>query len=262
MHFRRAEAEAGAQSARRATSRAHRRGGAAVRRPRRHRCGARGGAARVGRSSSDEAFARALDCLGQTLALLATAMDDTVAARRLDSSRQPVLTTLHVREDWPNVHLRAAAALLSRLAERRAGDAGHRRQYRWTRVVRRGEDGRASDSDRASVRVVRVASAVARVAHASLASDAARAAHGSRRRGRGVALVRPRHHARILGDDHDAHRASAVRRRDAAQNAAARWRQCARWGHRRRVGRRRAHEARDRRRHGAIHGRRPSPCFR
>ena len=64
----------------------------------------------------DDAFAKALDCLGQTLALLANAVDDTVAARRIDDAAQPTLAQLRVRQDWPNVHLRAAAVLLSRIS--------------------------------------------------------------------------------------------------------------------------------------------------
>jgi len=63
-----------------------------------------------------DAFRRALESLGQTLDLLANAVDDTVAVRRLDVSAQPTLAQLAVRQDSPNVHLRAAAALLSRLA--------------------------------------------------------------------------------------------------------------------------------------------------
>jgi uncharacterized membrane protein YccC len=70
----------------------------------------------AGSTVADDAFAKAFDCLGQTLALLANAVDDTVAARRLDAAAVPTLTQLEVRQDWPNVHLRAAAALLSRVA--------------------------------------------------------------------------------------------------------------------------------------------------
>ncbi|HEV7704793.1 MAG TPA: FUSC family protein [Gemmatimonadaceae bacterium] len=72
-------------------------------------------ASESGATIGDDAFARALDCLAQTLALLANAVDDTVAARRVDAARQPTLSGLTVREDWPNVHLRAAATLLSRI---------------------------------------------------------------------------------------------------------------------------------------------------
>lgn len=68
-----------------------------------------------GASTADDAFALALDCLKELLALLANAVDDTVAARRLDPAQQPALADLTVRGDWANVHLRAAAALLTRL---------------------------------------------------------------------------------------------------------------------------------------------------
>jgi uncharacterized membrane protein YccC len=64
----------------------------------------------------DDEFASALHSLGQTLSLLANAVDDTVAARRLEAEEQPAVARLRVRQEWPSVHLRAAAALLSRIA--------------------------------------------------------------------------------------------------------------------------------------------------
>jgi uncharacterized membrane protein YccC len=66
-------------------------------------------------ATADDALARALGCLRELLALLANAVDDTVAARRLDPAQQPALAELTVREDWSNVHLRAAATLLTRM---------------------------------------------------------------------------------------------------------------------------------------------------
>ena len=66
-------------------------------------------------TTADDTFARALDCLNELLALLANAVDDTVAARRLDPAQQPALAELTVQEDLSNVHLRAAATLLTRM---------------------------------------------------------------------------------------------------------------------------------------------------
>ncbi|MDB4911693.1 MAG: hypothetical protein JWO39_2516 [Gemmatimonadetes bacterium] len=68
-----------------------------------------------GSTIADESFARAFSCLATTLELLANAVDDTVLARRRDATRPPSLAELTVRTDWPNVHLRAAATLLSRV---------------------------------------------------------------------------------------------------------------------------------------------------
>ena len=70
----------------------------------------------AGGAGGDVEFASALHTLGQTLSLLANAVDDTVAARRLEAEGQPAVAHLRVRQEWPNVHLRAAAALLSRIA--------------------------------------------------------------------------------------------------------------------------------------------------
>jgi uncharacterized membrane protein YccC len=68
-----------------------------------------------GSTIADDAFAKAFGGLATTLDLLANAIDDTVIARRRDVARPPALTALTVRTDWPNVHLRAAATLLSRV---------------------------------------------------------------------------------------------------------------------------------------------------
>lgn len=70
----------------------------------------------TGSTAGDDAFARAFGCLARTLDLLTTAIDDTLDARRRALVEPPVPAELSVRADWPNVHLRAAASLLSRLA--------------------------------------------------------------------------------------------------------------------------------------------------
>ena len=64
----------------------------------------------------DPAFTRALDCIARTLVMLANAVDDTVAARSEDAVEPLLLAPLGVRRDWPDVHLGAAAALLTRIA--------------------------------------------------------------------------------------------------------------------------------------------------
>ena len=69
-----------------------------------------------GSAAGDDAFARAFGCLAKTLDLLTTAIDDTLDARRRALVEPPVPAELSVRADWPNVHLRAAASLLARLA--------------------------------------------------------------------------------------------------------------------------------------------------
>jgi len=69
-----------------------------------------------GSTAGDEAFARAFAALAATFEQLATAIDDTVDARRPARVEPPVLADLAVGTEWPNVHLRAAATLLSRLA--------------------------------------------------------------------------------------------------------------------------------------------------
>ncbi|MEO7039815.1 MAG: FUSC family protein [Gemmatimonadaceae bacterium] len=69
-----------------------------------------------GSAAGDAAFGKAFACLAQTLGLLTTAIDDTLDRRRRAGAAPPVLLDLSVRTEWPNVHLRAAATLLSRLA--------------------------------------------------------------------------------------------------------------------------------------------------
>jgi len=69
-----------------------------------------------GSSAGDVAFDQALGSLATTLTLLGDAIDDTVIARRHDGALPPVLTDFTVPTSWPNVHLRSAAALLSRVA--------------------------------------------------------------------------------------------------------------------------------------------------
>jgi uncharacterized membrane protein YccC len=68
-----------------------------------------------GSTIGDDAFAKAFDCLANTLDLLANAVDDTVIARRRDMELPPSLDDLAVPVNWPNVHLSAAGALLSRV---------------------------------------------------------------------------------------------------------------------------------------------------
>jgi uncharacterized membrane protein YccC len=68
-----------------------------------------------GSTIADDAFAKAFSCLATTLELLANAIDDAVIARRREAASPPALTDLTVQTDWPNVHLRAAAMLLSRV---------------------------------------------------------------------------------------------------------------------------------------------------
>ena len=69
-----------------------------------------------GDTAADDAFARAFGCLATTLDLLATAIDDTSDSRQRAQLRPPVMSDLTVRADWPSVHLRSAATLLSRLS--------------------------------------------------------------------------------------------------------------------------------------------------
>ena len=69
-----------------------------------------------GSAWGEEEFAKAFGCLAKTFDLLTTAIDDTLDARRRVLAEPPALTDLVVRSDSPNVHLRAAAALLSRLS--------------------------------------------------------------------------------------------------------------------------------------------------
>jgi len=69
-----------------------------------------------GSTVGDDDFAKAFRCLAQTLELLAAAIDDSRGARRPPRLEPPALAALGVRTDWLNIHLRAAAALLSRVA--------------------------------------------------------------------------------------------------------------------------------------------------
>ena len=69
-----------------------------------------------GADAADDAFARAFACLAKTLELLTAAIDDSVDVRKRAPLAAPTLTDLAVRTDWPNVHVRAAAQLLRRLA--------------------------------------------------------------------------------------------------------------------------------------------------
>ncbi len=69
-----------------------------------------------GQASAEEAFPSAFGCLAKTFDLLTTAIDDTLDARRRANTVPPQLTDLMVHTPSANVHLRAAAALLSRLS--------------------------------------------------------------------------------------------------------------------------------------------------
>jgi uncharacterized membrane protein YccC len=69
-----------------------------------------------GSTIGDAAFDEALGSLAITLDLLGDAIDDTVITRRRDGAMRPVLTDYTLRTNWPNVHLRSAATLLSRVA--------------------------------------------------------------------------------------------------------------------------------------------------
>ncbi|MBA2685079.1 MAG: FUSC family protein [Gemmatimonadaceae bacterium] len=69
-----------------------------------------------GSTASEESFAKAFGCLAKTFDLLDTAIDDSLDARRRAPVEPPALGDLTVRTDSPNVHLRAAATLLSRLS--------------------------------------------------------------------------------------------------------------------------------------------------
>jgi uncharacterized membrane protein YccC len=69
-----------------------------------------------GLTIGDVAFDRALSALASTLDLLGDAIDDSVVSRGRDGVTAPALGELTVRTDWPDVHLRSAATLLSRTA--------------------------------------------------------------------------------------------------------------------------------------------------
>jgi uncharacterized membrane protein YccC len=69
-----------------------------------------------GTSAGDEAFSRAFEALAATLAQLANAVDDTVDVRPPARVEPQLVADLSVGTEWPNVHLRAAATLLSRLS--------------------------------------------------------------------------------------------------------------------------------------------------
>jgi uncharacterized membrane protein YccC len=68
-----------------------------------------------GSTMGDAAFDEALGALASTLDLLGEAIDDPVIARKRDGEAPPPQQTLAVRTSWPNVHLRSAATLLSRV---------------------------------------------------------------------------------------------------------------------------------------------------
>ena len=69
-----------------------------------------------GSTIGDAAFDKAFISLAATLDLLGDAIDDAVIARRHVEEIPTVLTPLPVQTSWPDVHLRSAAALLSRVA--------------------------------------------------------------------------------------------------------------------------------------------------
>jgi uncharacterized membrane protein YccC len=69
-----------------------------------------------GSTIGDVAFEQAFIALATTLDLLADAVDDTVIVRKRDGAAIPPLAELTVPTSWPNVHLRSAATLLSRVA--------------------------------------------------------------------------------------------------------------------------------------------------
>ncbi|MEP7065886.1 MAG: FUSC family protein [Gemmatimonadota bacterium] len=68
-----------------------------------------------GSTNADEAFAKAFGSLASTLDLLSNAIDDTVIARKRDARRPAELNEFAVPLNEQNVHLRAAATLLSRM---------------------------------------------------------------------------------------------------------------------------------------------------
>ena len=69
-----------------------------------------------GSTTGDEAFAGTFAALADTLAQLARAVDDTVVGRPPARVESQVAGDFTVGTAWPNVHLRAAAALLSRMS--------------------------------------------------------------------------------------------------------------------------------------------------
>jgi uncharacterized membrane protein YccC len=69
----------------------------------------------TGSTLADDAFAKAFSSLSTTLDLLASAIDDTVITRRREMTAPTPDVELVVHSNWPNVHLRAAATLLSRM---------------------------------------------------------------------------------------------------------------------------------------------------
>ena len=76
---------------------------------------------RAASTMGDAAFARAFVSLATTLDLLGNAIDDAVIARKRDADMPPALAQLAgARRAGPNVHLRAAAALLVASWRRRA----------------------------------------------------------------------------------------------------------------------------------------------
>ena len=90
-----------------------------------------------GATMGDAAFDRAFTSLARTLDLLGEAVDDSVIARKRDGATPPAQQELAVPMSWPNVHLRSAAALLSRLGNdvRMLADAAARIDARASNVV-------------------------------------------------------------------------------------------------------------------------------
>jgi uncharacterized membrane protein YccC len=72
-------------------------------------------ASESGSETPHDAFAPAFDSIATTLEFLANAVDDTVIARRRGALEPPPAPTLVVPASLSNVHLRAAATLLSRI---------------------------------------------------------------------------------------------------------------------------------------------------
>ena len=69
-----------------------------------------------GSTIGDVTFDRALSALASTFDRLGEAIDDSVIARKRDGVTPPASEELTVARDWSDIHLRSAAALLSRAA--------------------------------------------------------------------------------------------------------------------------------------------------